>query len=269
MRTYRHDATNSEIAVYNSIGELTDHVKANVDDRGRSGWEGESIPRVIKGIHDGLDERETRAAKELLDKINTQFTDTQRYARRLTVSGQRVHMGKYVSGNPNCMVKRKRLTDEIAPIKLVAEVTVSAGVDNYTLVRRGTAIAALMYALGKVRPVEIHAMWGLGKSGPSGAHMGMVKIPTTPLSLSQMLAVFTMQGFARRFTFGEVRSRGCIVGSWALGSPPESAGRVERVRDALGLKPDDIFIPGGFLTQASLMVNNPLQWVENQVAAHR
>ena len=41
------------------------------------------------------------------------------------------------------------------------------------------------------------------------------------------------------------------------------------MREAMGLKPADIYIPGGWLYESQLMAKDPVKWVEKYLAPQR
>jgi hypothetical protein len=263
---------------YSSLGELTDtllayHAKGNGRDYS-GGWGGKALPAACAEALAGVPEDQTRTARKLLERINANVEDRPRMVRTRAVAGQRVNMGAYIAGLPKNMVRRSMVASEIAPIKLVMEITVAGGVTDEALQQRGAALAALAYALSKTRPVELHVCWALGGHGKHNTCMGIVKIPTGPLSLSQALAVMATNSFARNMSFSEVKSHGYDYGGWGLskymtGYATGCKTRVDAYKDILGLKPHDIFLPGGSFHTQDTMLRDPVAWVNTYLDGQR
>lgn len=267
---------NTLLARYDSLGELTDTLlafKGSTDHIGgrNSSWAGKDLPSACREALAGVPDNETELARKLLSRINTLVDARPRMERQRHVVGQRVNMGAYVSGLPKNMIRRRSTVSDVAPIKLVMEITVSAGVTDTALQKRGAALAALAYALSKTRPVSLFVCWALGGTGKHNTCMGIVKIPTSPLSLSQALAVMGTNSFARRLSFTEVATNGYTYGGWGLGKfgMPGTAARVTAFREVLGLNPQDIFLPGGHLTEQDKMLADPVTWVNSYLDAQR
>lgn len=263
---------------YATLGELTDtllafHASGDAP-RYAGSWGGKALPEACAEALAGVPEAQTAAARKLLSRINDNIEDRPRMERQRHVSGQRVHMGAYVAGLPKNMVRRRMVASDIAPIKIVMEITVAGGVGDDALQARGAALAALAYALSKTRPVEVHVCWALGGSGKHTTCMGIVKIPTAPLSLSQALAVMGTNSFARNMSFSEVKSHGYMYGGWGLanymtGYATGCKTRTDAFREVLGLKPHDIFLPGGSFHTQDAMLRDPVAWVNGYLDAQR
>lgn len=256
---------------YDSLLELFNTIQGLDLSYGK--WAGRDMPTAMRDTLNGVSEEETRRAKDIMDKVNVDFGSRHRDMMVRNVSGHRVNIGAYVSGNPNCMVKRRRVINEFAPIKMVIETTVSGGMDAEAIQARGAALAALAVVISRLRPVELYAAWGLGDNSRKArirSYIGMVKIPTTPCSLSQAVAVMATEGFARRIAFTEIqRARAFNYGGWAISRDPQDEKRIEQFREAIGLKPEDIFIAGGHMNYRSEIIRDPVAWVHEQVKNQR
>ena len=255
---------------YDSLSELFSTIRGK--DINYGNWAGRDMDTAMRETLNGVSEAETRKARDIMDKVNVDFGSRHRTMMVRNVSGHRVNMGAYVSGNPNCMVKRRRVINEFAPIKMVIETTVSAGMDEDAIRARGAALAALAVVISRLRPVELFAAWGLGNTyaDKGESYIGMVKIPTTPCSLSQAVAVMATEGFARRIAFTEIqKAREFDYGGWAIGYNTQDETRVQKFREAIGLKAEDVFIPGGHLDYRSSIIRDPVAWVHDQVSKQR
>lgn len=275
---------NTLLTRYTTLGELTDtllayHASGDAP-RYAGSWGGKALPEACAEALAGVPDAQTEQARKLLARINANIEDRPRVERQRHVTGQRINMGAYVTGHPKCMVRRRVVASDVAPIKIVMEITVAGGVGDDALQARGAALAALAYALSKTRPVEVHVCWALGGTyGLTATHphttcMGIVKIPTSPLSLSQALAVMGTNSFARNMSFSEVKSHGYMYGSWGLskymtGYDTGCKTRTDAFREVLGLKPHDIFLPGGSFHTQDKMLSDPVAWVNGYLDAQR
>jgi len=273
MRTYKHSGEHGhiDVAVYDNVAEWSAVCGTYAD---RSDWrdakfEGAGIKRARALMIDGVAEAETKMARDLIDKVDAHFSDRQKYKRVHSYVGARVHVGKMLGGSPKCVVRRKRISDDFAPVKVVVEIQVSAGMTEWALAKRGAAVAALTHVMAKERPVELWIAAALGNRNDSAA--SMVRVSTTPLSISQMLALCATKEAARRLSFIEVKRRmnTTWTGGWAFNGDPTDERRNQLARDAFRLKPQDIFIAGGYLTEQDAIISDPVAWVNKQLADQR
>lgn len=276
MRTYKHiDSNNTDnhidVAVYDNVAEWTAVCKqyAKPHDFKYATFEGKGITASAQLMIDGVSEAETKMARDLIDKVDAHFSDRHKYKRIHSYVGARVHVGKMLGGSPKCVVRRKRMSDDFAPVKVVIEIQVSAGISDWALAKRGAAVAALSHVMAKERPVELWIAAAVGNRNDSGA--SMIKVSTTPLSISQMLALCATKESARRLSFIDTARRMNTQwgGGWAFNGDPRSATRNQLARDAFRLKPQDIFIAGGFLSEQDEIIKDPVAWVNRQLAEQR
>jgi len=57
------------------------------------------------------------------------------------------------------------------------------------------------------------------------------------------------------------------VGGWPFHSIPGQASYEKGIRELLSMQPDDVYLPGGYLTD-KLMLNNPVAWVQQMIEKH-
>jgi hypothetical protein len=238
---------------------------------------GRPTEAAIKYLRKGAGEAQQDAVREIMDKVDTSIErNTRRMVR--SIAGGRVCVPDMLIGEPLHMRRKRHVFAENSPVRVVVEVIVSSGVDHNTLAVRGAATSALALALSEERPVELWAAWAMQPhGGPHGSVnvIGRVKLDTAPLSIANVTAVLTTAEFARAVTFANCYSEAQHKNSksqhitWAWGAFPEDGKRTQMVRDALGLDANDIFIPGGHLSRADKMINDPVGWVEDNLKAQR
>lgn len=223
-------------------------------------------------IRQGATPKECERTQALLAKINDTVQHRQKMQTVAAPSGSRVVVPDVLAGMPFPMRRRVSVSHDLAPVRIVVETLVSMGVEVRQLEQRGAAIAALAMRLGETRPVELWASWG-GRIARHDA-LGRVKLGTSPLTLAEVVAVMTTPMFARNAVYAQnLIQAGAIYGlqDWrgAWNKDPTTYGRNERMREALMLEPQDIFIPGGYFSEADQFASDPVAWVESYVASQR
>lgn len=258
-----------DVAMYGSLTELTNALLGSgADYTNYGGWAGSGdMQTACDTLLRGVSAEETKQAKELINKINAKVENRQRFERIPSVYGSSVRIGAFLRGEPNDMMRRKRMISDVAPVKIVIENTVAGGISHHEMMMRGSACAALVQALCNIRPVEMWVSWGLG--GGRHSTIGMAKISTTPANLSQLVAALATPNAARKLAFAEIQQlRGHKYGGWAIGYP-DGAARNEEYRKAIRLKEQDIFIAGGALQEGRMMERDPVAWVNKYLDAQR
>jgi hypothetical protein len=257
---------------YDSVGEycadaLTgeDHYAGSYSFAGGKATMAQTVDWMMAGAsHD-----ETRAARELLEKVDASFRDRVTSRWDPSVCGAYAVVPDYLMGMPENMRTRTSITDDAAPVRIFAEVVVSGGVSTHELAQRGAALAALVTRMNEERAVEF---WGWSASKFSHGHNTLLafKIDSQPVSLSQVVNIFATKEMARRITGGLAKkySGGGSGWLWAYGDPGDGR-RVKRVREILDCDPRDIVIEGGYMPDAYLMSHDPVGWVHKQIDKQR
>lgn len=207
-------------------------------------------------------------AQSIIDKIDSSVHDRERMEWAPNVMGAYPMVPDYLMGIPESMRMREPREFELAPIKIVMEVAVSGGLSHSEILRRGCAVAALAMRLSEERAVELHCCYGGNTKGDN--YVWMAKLDCSPISLNQCVSIFASASFARMVAFNAMSaySRNAETRiEWALGRPGRD--RDIAMRKLMGLEPQDLFLQGGYLPDASVMQNDPVQWVHNQLEAQR
>lgn len=155
----------------------------------------------------------------------------------------------------------------VSPISIYVDAIVSAGLSDWEIVQRGTAIMSLALALNNIRPVELYV---LGLSGCKEVGGAVCQIPTKPLDIERAAFMLCHVAYARRISFvaAQHQLNGNDYHHWAFNGTPTSKEYELDTREALGLEPHDIFLCGGYLLD-TIMLTDPVQWVKNMLAKHR
>lgn len=154
-----------------------------------------------------------------------------------------------------------------APLSIYVETSISAGVSNYEIVNRGIAVLAFVLAMQNIRPVDLYVVYAAGECLNTGI---AVRIESRPLNLSVATWALTNFSFPRRLGFHSIKAvtkKHNRDIPWAWGLAGHSKDYEASIRDAFGLKPDDVYIPGGHLYD-TLMLKDPIAWVKQMLERH-
>lgn len=230
-------------------------------------------------VGNGATPAQCKPTEELLSLINDRVSHRQKMQHVAGPTGSRVVVAEVLAGVPYPMRRRKSVEHDLAALRIVVEPLVSGGVQTSTLAKRGAAVAALAMRLSETRPVELWAAWGgsmlvqrMQRRTRVNA-LGRVKLDTNPLTISEVVAVMATPQFARNVLYCEtIRQTGGSYGNdwnWAWDMEPGRGDRTARIREALNLEPQDIFIPGGHLYENAQFATDPVAWVEKYVNDQR
>jgi hypothetical protein len=234
---------------------------------------GRDLAESIKYIRDGatVNERGYRTTRELIDKIDSGLHDRHVVQWMPSVVGAYPIVPEYLAGEPGHMRMRQLVESEAAPVRVVVEVMVSAGVGEDAIIRRGAAIAALVMRMSEERPVELWASYHtVSHAIPEFVCTGRVQLDSHPISLAQCVAVLTSTSFARTVCFNHVSTvtgESLIGGGWEGTVGSEKRGKL--LRRLLQLEPQDVFMQGGYLDDAELFERDPVAWVNAQLEKQR
>lgn len=156
-----------------------------------------SCDATIMGDNETVD-----ATMELLVQFRDLEITTTAKTRVKTHHG-RAHIPSLIIGKPKPCRRWKVQPIAHAPLTIIVNVTTSASVPHKTMMRRGTAIAAMVAQLAKVRPVSLY----LAVTGEIGGVATFIaaKFPTSPCDISRLSFVLSSNGFARALGFAAMR----------------------------------------------------------------
>lgn len=226
-------------------------------------------------ILNGATEQEQAEARKLIDKIDGGIHGRNRSEWTASVSGAYPMVPDFLAGVPDNMRRRVAVESDVSPLRLYVDLGVSGGLSRAAMSKRGAAVAALAMALGQTRPVELYA-FTTGKFDSRDTDITVVRMDTTPMSLSHIVAVFSSPQFSRAVDFAigyrsaghpNDKKHGMIGWGWSL--DPQHPDYLANCRKAMGLEPQDIIIPGGHLDSEGDMMRDPVAWVETYLAAQR
>lgn len=142
------------------------------------------------------------------------------------------NVGAFLAGRPDSMFGYEP-APTMGPVKLVIELTCSAGTTHAEMLARGVAFVGLAYALQTIRPVEVYA--GISHAThrvPQRVITTAIRVSSTPLDLSRLAAITTATG-AGRYLIKDPET-GVEQGAWPQPKPTE----------LFDLGPDDLYLPG-------------------------
>lgn len=259
---------------YDSMSEfLNIAARGSMSLRSEFSWAGNrTLPDAIQYAKDGASSssREYRMAEELINKVDASFRDREKETWMPSVAGAYPIVPDYLIGMPECMRARRPVESDIAPIRLIMEPLVSAGVGQDELANRGAAITALAMRMAEERPVELYALGCMYSRYTD--YSFLVKVDSQPINLAQSIAVFASASFARMITFSwaSAVSNNAVDANilWGLVRAPGAA-REAAICKEFDLAPQDVVIQGGYLPDAMTMRNNPAEWVHRQLEKQR
>lgn len=223
-----------------------------------------------------IGERHMRDAKALVDKIDASYRDRDKEHWQPSPFGAYPVVPDYLAGDPFSMRIKHRDEDNTAPIRYYIEAVVSGGTNTHDLERRAAGLAALIMRTAEERPVELYAVIALhNRMRGSAGYIGVIPITTHPIDLHSTIAAFATREFCRCMAFANaqqatgVDSNNC---DWLFGHPDGSYNQNSReryFRTALNMEPQDVFMQGGYLTDAEEFGSDPVKWVHKQIEKQR
>lgn len=209
---------------------------------------------------------------QLLAKLEDQLPQTRKWQRINHVTGNRVRIGAFLAGQPNCMRKRKKLERDDAPVTIFMDLTSSAMVDASDLLKRGVAILAFARCLVQHRPVEL---WGGIALGDGGAWRSTTAwsstvawhIDTAPLDLARAAFLLAHPAIARGIGYGIGPTLGghqSWSGNWPWGNQSlHVRTQQDRMRNALNAS-EMLVIPP--IYGHDPLVRDPETWILRELA---
>jgi len=232
--------------------------------KGRDPWYGnetreQTLARSLSGDTTLVPQAET-----LLASLDT-AVETSRPAWDLAPAGAFVNIPAAIAGHPGCMYRKTLVTDDRAPITILACTTSSSACSQEMLVKRGTTILALVMALARLRPITLHQLTAVHGADNSGETVLTAQINTSPLDLATACYVLTSSGFARRLTYDLAVALNNFNGSWPRAfNATKPHAYFDPLIPRLGFDPKHtLIIPAAHIRDT--MLSDPVTWVNIQV----
>lgn len=262
---------------FDSLGALLAYADPKHNRRSEMRFYGMTTLQARQYVMKGASHEEQRETLQLMEQIDASIEGRTRREYQASPVGAFACVPDYLQGMPNNMRRRVHTESEAAPVRIAVEITVSAGVSIRQLRRRGAAIAALVARMSETRPTELYIMWAVDSSQDRSVSMlGTVKLDTSPLSVGHLVAALASEAMARAVMFPVFYTQRNAPSNandvdgipWFMGRP-DARGRTEAMREALGFDEADILIPGGYLSDADIMLRDPVAWVNHYLDKQR
>jgi hypothetical protein len=225
----------------------------------------QTYKEAFANVYKGRDDAVTRSEK-LLDEMEADGIETNTLTWEYSQAGAIPCVPSFLAGAPESMRCLIDTATDRAPVKIFASVCLSAGFSSREIEQRGTAILALCRKLQSIRPVELWLYADMdGRENGDGTGrcaLPIIRIDTSPLDLTTASYIMTDAGFLRQLCFSWAGKHG-FTGAWAWGMSPMNPEAQAKCKKALGAGENDLFIPGGYLTDP--IVRESVKWVNDQV----
>ena len=218
IEKYSNGRFSARYELFSSLTEMADYAAGTPEDkrqasdeRGqwRSDWsKSDSLEHAMELAHKGYGEIRPQV-DALLDVLEERLAERfgNRFVTEYAVSGGSVDMGKFVTGEPECMIEW--VSEPAASMGRVVKIclagTVSASIKPDMIVRRGTAVVALLDTLHKLG-VGVELWWEscvTGRGGDSKAYSTAVRLhdSSEPLDVDNLMWAVAHPSMLRRVTF--------------------------------------------------------------------
>lgn len=156
-----------------------------------------AMKMAASGWQEGVD-RVSAIAERLLERLQRQ---TRRSKREAGVFGQRVHIGRFLAGNPRNMI-RKRREPAKRPVRMLVNISASGGVNADTLATRGAVIVACVQALTMAGyAVEVTAVEHASGGGDTSVYTVALKSGGAPMDADALSFALCHPAMLRRLMF--------------------------------------------------------------------
>jgi hypothetical protein len=212
------------------------------------------------------------AAEAILDQLRVEgILSSGVQTWQASVTGAFPNVPNAIANIPDAMMRRVQsdIASISSPLHIVVQVDISGGVSTAQSRNRGVAVLGLVLALQQLRPVTVSVFSNLDPALNGSAHASLITLESAPLDLDRATYMLCNVEFPRQLCYGIAcesanLKRKMSLLKWGWNTQPTYARTIASVRDMLQLTPEDIYIPGGHLSD-SLMLNNPVEWVKQQL----
>ncbi len=200
-------------------------------------------------------------AEKLLDKLDASIEMPQA-TWQASIYGAYPIVPEFLAGSITPMRHRVEATNDTTPIAIYVSTTCSAVIGSSDMLKRGTAILALVLKLQQVRPVELYLL-AETHGRTDGEYLQVIRIESKPVDISVAAFVLCHVGFARHLTYGVAKALDGFNGSWPNNYQSGGKGWEMHVREVLEMSPNDLYI--GAARAWDDMIKHPVEWVNAQV----
>jgi hypothetical protein len=235
------------------------------DNRRSRSWYGNETPTQTAELTLTGNRTLVPAAEALMNQLDAKIEIPRKRFQR-NAAGPICIVPDILSGSPTPFRRLHHEPDERAPITILSVVTSSGGIGANVLIKRGTAILALVMALAQVRPITLSAVNILHGADASGETVFSVALPTAPLDLARACYALTSQGFCRYLGYELARKLNRFNGDWP--KRYSYGAKKQEYYDYLAkvLAPDPLnTLVIGAAELHDPIINAPLEWINAQI----
>lgn len=197
-------------------------------------------------------------AEKLLEAFSID-AHTTRTKRENWLFGAVPNVPAYLSGSPYSMRRKVRYQDDTAPLTICASLSTSAGITADLLMKRGTAILALVMRLAELRPIQLRLFHEAGNGGSTNLFQ-VFDVQTQPLALASACHALTSANYQR----GIALCLQALCGMPSYGPWPKNRHDSRAYREYLQLGEEDLLIMGAHISE----FNHPHEWLKKQLAKY-
>lgn len=247
-----------------AIAEVARTVRP-INDGSREWTGGLSHKQTIDKCYSG-DEKLVPVAEKLIEQIDANVEVPHREWVP-DVYGAFPIVPEYLTGMPECMRRMTVTPSQNEPINIYVGTSSSGILTSEQMLKRGTAILALVMKLQEIRPVTLYVM-GEQFGSTDGEYLQVVKVDSQPINLSVACFVLTNAGFDRHFMHSIAAAKDGYTGAWPREYNGCSESWVRHLNEVLEMTSSDLYIKGVFGKDKDLqlMLDNPIAWVNLQIS---
>lgn len=236
------------------------------DDWAGSSWAGAVAMATGEGYSDVLPDADRIAAK-VSETVATDLFQTT-FQSSWDVAGAEVDMGRFLAGEPECMIESTplRISRQGRAVRIVVPISVSGSIGADLIMRRGAAVMAFADVLARAQhPLEIWAGFkSTGRGGLTCTYMIQVQAANAPLDPGRIMYALAHPSMLRRLTFSAMEHENASAWStWSVGRGyGMPSGNVQD--DLADLEGNAIILP--MLQRDDWSETDSVAWIERQLA---
>ena len=269
---------NNNVIAFDSMVDLQRYMKPSMchgSDEGGS-WYGNLTAAQSLAMLTTGDQSRVAAAQQMMDKFDIRL-DTAGQQLGYGVAGFMPCVPEYLGGSPDSMFCMEEVQSSSQPIKVLVDLTSSAGILQEAISRRGTTILAAVLALSATRAVQLEVVTTLDcadayRKNRINFSATRCAINSAPLDLGSACYALCHAGFARHVMYGASIHNFKSPGRWASCpgvemSQTRAPSTIAKILELLEEDPETtLWIPGIHLHDDILL--QPEKWISSVLAKY-
>ena len=233
---------------------------------GKSWMGGMYKDETVQCVRNG-DPSAVPASEKLLANFEELVPLSQAWQNTLSVTGGGVNVPVALTGNPHCMIRRRRVASAVGPLSILVDLTSSAAIPADKVRKRGVAILALTRLLSNVRPVEVYVISALGGYSNSKRNSIATRLDTSPLDLARAAHLISHTSISRCLGYGILQGLLNADNGWGFGSFGVHSKTGKQAYTAMLAPANDVlFVPPIFMTDP--LIENPVKWIQERITEY-